>query len=354
MPADALKCKECGTTYDARGALRLRAVLRPARGRLRLQRPRRRRAPAPASRPGRADIWRYADFLPVRQRAARAPALDAGLHAADPRRPARRARSGCGELWVKNDAANPTHSFKDRVVAVAPARARELGFEVARVRLDRATSPTRSPRTPRRRGPRVLRLHPGRPRGAEDPRHRRLRHQPRRRARQLRRRQPAVHRARRRARPGRSSTSTCAPTTPRAPRRSPTRSPSSSAASCPTASSRPIASGSLFTKIARGLRGVDRGRPDRRRGADDATAPRPRAARRSRRRSRTATTSAARSSPTRSPSRWRSATRPTAPTRSTSRAAPAARSTRSPTTRSARASACSPRRPASSPRRPAA
>jgi threonine synthase len=33
------------------------------------------------------------------------------------------------ELWIKNDAANPTHSFKDRVVAVAVAKARELGFE---------------------------------------------------------------------------------------------------------------------------------------------------------------------------------------------------------------------------------
>src|SRR5205085_2595735 len=38
-------------------------------------------------------------------------------------------RLGLGEVWVKNDAANPTHSFKDRVVAVALARARELGFE---------------------------------------------------------------------------------------------------------------------------------------------------------------------------------------------------------------------------------
>src|SRR5262249_6260567 len=38
-------------------------------------------------------------------------------------------RLGLGELWVKNDAANPTHSFKDRVVAVALAKARELGFE---------------------------------------------------------------------------------------------------------------------------------------------------------------------------------------------------------------------------------
>jgi threonine synthase len=32
-------------------------------------------------------------------------------------------------VWVKNDAANPTHSFKDRVVSVALARARELGFQ---------------------------------------------------------------------------------------------------------------------------------------------------------------------------------------------------------------------------------
>jgi threonine synthase len=36
---------------------------------------------------------------------------------------------GVGEVWIKNDAANPTHSFKDRVVSLALARARELGFE---------------------------------------------------------------------------------------------------------------------------------------------------------------------------------------------------------------------------------
>ncbi len=82
-------------------------------------------------------------------------------------------------------------------------------------------------------------LHPGRPRGAEDPRHRRLRDEPGQGPRQLRRRQPPVHRALAAStRRGRSSTSTCARTTPRAPRRSPTRSPSSSAGSCPTASSR--------------------------------------------------------------------------------------------------------------------
>ncbi len=31
-------------------------------------------------------------------------------------------------MWIKNDTANPTHSFKDRVVAVALAKARELGY----------------------------------------------------------------------------------------------------------------------------------------------------------------------------------------------------------------------------------
>ncbi|HEY4812031.1 MAG TPA: threonine synthase, partial [Solirubrobacteraceae bacterium] len=39
------------------------------------------------------------------------------------------AHLGLREVWVKNDAANPTHSFKDRVVSVAVTRARELGFE---------------------------------------------------------------------------------------------------------------------------------------------------------------------------------------------------------------------------------
>src|ERR687898_612677 len=31
-------------------------------------------------------------------------------------------------LWVKDDSANPTHSFKDRVVSVALTAARSFGF----------------------------------------------------------------------------------------------------------------------------------------------------------------------------------------------------------------------------------
>jgi threonine synthase len=38
-------------------------------------------------------------------------------------------RLGLGEVWIKNEAANPTHSFKDRVVSIAIARARELGYD---------------------------------------------------------------------------------------------------------------------------------------------------------------------------------------------------------------------------------
>ena len=75
---------------------------------------------------GSRGIWRYSDFLPFAGRPA--DPLEPGLT------PLIRAdrlaeRLGLGELWIKNDAANPTHSFKDRVVAVAVAKAKELGFE---------------------------------------------------------------------------------------------------------------------------------------------------------------------------------------------------------------------------------
>jgi threonine synthase len=75
---------------------------------------------------GPHSIWRYADFLPVSTPPRGAlPAGWTPLLKAD-----RLAEQlGLGEVWIKNDAANPTHSFKDRVVAVALARARELGFD---------------------------------------------------------------------------------------------------------------------------------------------------------------------------------------------------------------------------------
>ena len=46
-------------------------------------------------------------------------------------------RLGIDDLWIKDDTRNPTLSFKDRAVAVAAARAVELRHRHARLRLDR-------------------------------------------------------------------------------------------------------------------------------------------------------------------------------------------------------------------------
>ena len=75
---------------------------------------------------GPHSLWRYSDFLPVQ--APPRGLLPAGW---TPLLRAERLgeRLGLNEVWIKNDAANPTHSFKDRVVSIALARARELGFE---------------------------------------------------------------------------------------------------------------------------------------------------------------------------------------------------------------------------------
>jgi threonine synthase len=76
---------------------------------------------------GPHSIWRYADLLPVEGPAFLGP--HAGMT------PLVRAKNlgaylGLDELYIKNDTVNhPTLSFKDRVVAVAITRARELGFE---------------------------------------------------------------------------------------------------------------------------------------------------------------------------------------------------------------------------------
>jgi threonine synthase len=71
-------------------------------------------------------IWRYRELLPV----DRAP--DRGLPVGStPLVAAERlgAELGLNRLWLKDDTRNPTLSFKDRVVAVAAARAVEFGFD---------------------------------------------------------------------------------------------------------------------------------------------------------------------------------------------------------------------------------
>ena len=125
MSVISLTCKECGTTYPLEALYVCDRCFGPleaaydwsgfdaAEAKRKIQ-------------AGPQSIWRYTDFLPLDERPA--DTLQPGLT------PLLRAdrlaeRLGLGEVWIKNDAANPTHSFKDRVVGVALAKARELGFE---------------------------------------------------------------------------------------------------------------------------------------------------------------------------------------------------------------------------------
>src|ERR1700759_5628365 len=128
MPPESLRCKECQSVYplDARyvcercfGPLEVAyaawdsSAAEPEELRRRIQ-------------AGPHSLWRYGDFLPVQSLpqghlpAGWTPLLRADRLAA---------QLGLREVWIKNDAGHPTHSFKDRVVSIALARARELGYE---------------------------------------------------------------------------------------------------------------------------------------------------------------------------------------------------------------------------------
>src|SRR4051794_27347254 len=119
MPADALKCKECATTYP----LEARYVCERCFGPLEVAYS----VPeAPAAelkrriQAGPLSLWRYADFLPLQHGTGAGYPLPVGFS------PLIRAdrlakRLGLREVWVKNETANPTHSFKDRVVSIAVA-----------------------------------------------------------------------------------------------------------------------------------------------------------------------------------------------------------------------------------------
>jgi threonine synthase len=126
MSVESLKCKECGTSYELDASYVCENCFGPlevsydysdldaAEVKRRIQ-------------AGSQGIWRYSDFLPFKGRAS--DPLEPGL---TPLLRADRLAERLGvdaEIWIKNDAANPTHSFKDRVVAVAVAKAQELGFD---------------------------------------------------------------------------------------------------------------------------------------------------------------------------------------------------------------------------------
>ncbi len=125
-----LECTRCGEHYESERPWRLSPCCeKPLYARYDLD------AIRPHFRPfdltGRAPtLWRYAEVLPVREAAFRltlgegfTPLLAAPRLAAE---------LGVEKLWVKDEGQNPTGSFKARGLAMAVARARELGVgEVA-------------------------------------------------------------------------------------------------------------------------------------------------------------------------------------------------------------------------------
>src|SRR5580692_3154197 len=122
--ASGLACRECGQTYDLGAQHACSECFGPLEVGYDLPHLTRETIEA-----GPPSIWRYASLLPVRPDIAEKPNTEPGwtrLVRAD-----NLARAlGMRALWVKDERGNPTHSFKDRVVAVALAAATELGFKV--------------------------------------------------------------------------------------------------------------------------------------------------------------------------------------------------------------------------------
>ncbi len=122
-----LICRECATTYPAEaryvcercfGPLEVAYDLDAARGRVTRE----------SIEGGPRSMWRYRDLLPE---VGDTP-VDLGTGWTPLRRADRLAeRLGVRELWLKDDTLNPTGSFKDRVVSVALSVARRLGFTTA-------------------------------------------------------------------------------------------------------------------------------------------------------------------------------------------------------------------------------
>ena len=128
--ATHLECTRCGASYESEALHRLSPCCeKPLYARYDLD-----AIGARLSREdlaGRsADLWRYAELLPVREPANAVrlgegwtPLIDA---------PRLAGRIGVARCWVKDEGQNPTASFKARGLCMAVSRAKELGVaEVA-------------------------------------------------------------------------------------------------------------------------------------------------------------------------------------------------------------------------------
>lgn len=119
-----LECAACGERYDAEELLNLCACGKPLLARYDLAAVRERLSKE-GLRGRVASMWRYAEVLPAPSRDAVVslgegftPLLDA---------PRLGARIGLAHLWIKDEALNPTGSFKARGMSAAVTMARHLG-----------------------------------------------------------------------------------------------------------------------------------------------------------------------------------------------------------------------------------
>jgi threonine synthase len=122
--ATTLRCRECGTTIPLGAHYACLECFGPLE--VAYDYPRITRTDIET---GPANIWRYRTLLPVPADVASFPNTEPGLTRLV-RAERLGAELGVRTLWIKDDSGNPTHSFKDRVVAVALTAARELGFQV--------------------------------------------------------------------------------------------------------------------------------------------------------------------------------------------------------------------------------
>ena len=122
-PATGLVCRECGATYALGAAYACIECFGPLEvgydhsGVTR-----------ELIESGPQNMWRYSCLLPVAAYAGDERNLNPGLTRLVRADNLAAALGMTGTLWVKDDSGNPTHSFKDRVVAVAQSAARRLGL----------------------------------------------------------------------------------------------------------------------------------------------------------------------------------------------------------------------------------
>jgi len=125
MPVDSLRCRVCESEYPAVASgvcLRCFGPLEPVYDWAEVART----VSHEQIEAGPDSLWRYHSLLPTPPPpdAAGGPGWTPLVSA-----PRLAAAVGVGEVLLKLDHVNPTHSFKDRVVAVAAAKAAELGSD---------------------------------------------------------------------------------------------------------------------------------------------------------------------------------------------------------------------------------